>query len=108
LHLQVCLLQAKEDLSLLQHPVKVDGVFRTGTRGADPGVEVMLGSLGLDALDVTFHAHSLKSTLESHKSILPRSDGAFSTIQLPLSGKELLVHLSGHRHAWRRRRPTNR
>jgi hypothetical protein len=78
LHLQVCLLQAKEDLSLLQHPVKVDRMFRLRTRGTHPGVEVLLGSLSLDVLGVMFHAHPLKSVLGSRQ--------AFSTIQLPLSG----------------------
>jgi hypothetical protein len=96
LHLQVCLLQAKEDLSLLQHSIKVDGVFRPGTRGTHPGVDVLLGSLSLDALSVMFHAHPLKNTHESRQSILPHSDGALSIVQLPHSGKELLLQLGGH------------
>jgi hypothetical protein len=75
-----------------------------------PGVEVLLGSLSLDALGVMFCAHPLKGTLRSCQSILPCNDDAFSTAQLPLSGKELLLQPGGHHqrhhHAWRRRRPT--
>jgi hypothetical protein len=53
-------------------------------------MEVLLGSLGLDVLSVTFHEHPLKGALRSHQSNLPCSDGAFST-ELPLSVKELLL-----------------
>jgi hypothetical protein len=78
-------------MSLLQHPVEIDGMFRPGTRGAHPSIEVLLRSLGLDAHSVMFHAHSLKSVLKSRQCILPRGDDAFSTVQLPLLDKELLL-----------------
>jgi hypothetical protein len=38
---------------------------------------------------VLFHALLFKGTLKSHQSILPRCDGAFPAVQLPLPGKEL-------------------
>jgi hypothetical protein len=67
-------------MALLQHPIKVDGVFRPGTRGMHPTMVVLPGSLGLDVLSVTFHAHPPKGTLGTRQSILPCSDDAFSTV----------------------------
>jgi hypothetical protein len=45
-------------------------------------------------------SHSIrlsKGTLKGRQSILPCGDGTFPTIQLPLLGKELPLHLDGHR-----------
>jgi hypothetical protein len=61
------------------------------------GEDVMLDSVGSDATSVTFHAHLSKGTLKGCQSILPCGDGTFPTIQLPLLGKELPLHLDGHR-----------
>jgi hypothetical protein len=61
------------------------------------GKEVLLDSLGLDAIGVTFCAHLPKGVLKSRQSILLRSDGAFPVLQLPLLGKEPIVQLNGHR-----------
>jgi hypothetical protein len=66
LHLQVHLLQAKEDLEFLQCPTEVNELFRSGARGTRPGKEVMPGSLGLDPVGVTFYAHPPEGALESH------------------------------------------
>jgi hypothetical protein len=74
-------------------------LFRPINRGACPGNEVLLDGLGWDVLDITFRAHLPKGVCESCQSILPRGDGAFPAIQLPLSGKELLLQLTNyHRH----------
>jgi hypothetical protein len=91
-------------------------MFRPGTRGAHPGVEALLGRLGLDVLSITFQAHPLKGALRGHQSIHPHNDNTFSIVQLSLSlslsllGTELLLQLDGHRRhhrrAWRRRKPT--
>jgi hypothetical protein len=72
-------------------------LFRPGTTGMHLHKEVPLDSLGLDAIGITFCARLPKHTCESCQSILPRGDGAFSAIQLPLSSKELLLQLNGHR-----------
>jgi hypothetical protein len=85
----------KEDLAFHQHPTEVYELFRPGARGARLGKEVLLGNLGLDMLSVTFYAHHPKGMLESHQPILPRGDGAYPAIQLPLPGKELLLQLDG-------------
>jgi hypothetical protein len=69
-----------EDLALLQCLIEVDELFRPGTRGTHQGKVVLLGSLGLDALGNTFHAHPLNGALESRLSILPHDDGAFPAI----------------------------
>jgi hypothetical protein len=86
LHLQVCILQAKDDLVFLGHLAKMMELLRPGTRGVHPGKEVPLDSLSLDAL------------------------GAFPAIQLPPSVKELLLQLDSHRqhghHIKSRRCPT--
>jgi hypothetical protein len=42
-----------------------------------------------DATGFMFCVHLSKGTLKSRQSILPRGDGAFPTIQLPLLGKNL-------------------
>jgi hypothetical protein len=80
LHLQVHLLQAKEDLALLQHPVEVDGMFRPRTKGAHPGMVVLMGRLILDVLGIAFHAHHPKGALETCQSIIPCGDDAFSIV----------------------------
>jgi hypothetical protein len=99
LHLQVHLLQAKEDLALLQRPAEADELFRPGANGARPGV--LSGSLGLDVTGITFHTHPDKGTPERCQSILLCGDASFPTFQLPLPGKELFPPLDGrhqHRH----------
>jgi hypothetical protein len=58
--------------------------------------EVLLDSLGSDATGITFHVHLSKGTLKGHQSLLPHGDGTFSTIQLPLLGKEVLLQLDDH------------
>jgi hypothetical protein len=65
-HLQFHLQQAKDDLVLLQPPAEADELFRLGTKRAHPGKVVLLGSLVLDATDITFHVHPPKGTLECH------------------------------------------
>jgi hypothetical protein len=70
-----------DDLALLQHLVEVDGVFRHVTRGVCFGMVVMLGSLDLDALNVMFHSQPQKGALGIRKSILPRSNGAYTSRQ---------------------------
>jgi hypothetical protein len=62
--------------------VEVDALFRPRARGVRPGKEVLLGSLYLDVLDIMFYAHRPKGALESHLSIIPRSDGTFPAIKL--------------------------
>jgi hypothetical protein len=52
---------------------------------------ILLGSLGLDAVSITFQAHHPKGALGSHQSTLPCSNDAFSTVQLPLPSEELLL-----------------
>jgi hypothetical protein len=54
-------------------------------------------SLGSDTIDVMFHEHLSKGVLKGRQYILPRGDGTFPAIQLPLPGKELPLHLDGHR-----------
>jgi hypothetical protein len=97
LHLQVYLLQAKEDLAFLQCSAKMMELFRPGTRGTRTGNDVPLDSLNLDVFGITFCVCLPKRMCESHQSILPHEDGAFHAIQPPLSGKELLLQLNGHR-----------
>jgi hypothetical protein len=53
------------------------------------GKEVLLDSLSSDTIGIMFCAHLSKGVLKSGQSILPRNDGAFPAIQLPLPGKEL-------------------
>jgi hypothetical protein len=53
------------------------------------GKEELLDSLGSDATGITFCVHLSKGTLKGLQSILPRDDGTFLAIQLPLSSKEL-------------------
>jgi hypothetical protein len=62
-----------------------------------PSKEVLLDSLISDTLDITFRAHLPKGALESRQSILPRGDGTFPAIQLPLLGKEPLLQLDVQR-----------
>jgi hypothetical protein len=81
---------------LLQHPVEVDGVFKDGSKGTRSGKVVLLGSLSLDVLGVAVHACLSKGMLRSCQSILPRSNGIFPTVHLPLSGEELLTQLDSH------------
>jgi hypothetical protein len=73
-------------------------------------VVVRPGSLSLGILSFTLHAHPPQGVLKSHEPILPCSDGAFPTVQLPLPGEELHLQLVSQRqcchHTWRWRRPT--
>jgi hypothetical protein len=85
------------DLAFLQHPIEVDELFRPGTRGARPSKEALLDNLYLDVHGITFCVHLAKGALEICQSILLRGDGTFPTIQLPISGKEMLLQLDGHR-----------
>jgi hypothetical protein len=64
LHLQVCLLQAKEDLAFLQRLVEVSELFGPRARDVRLGEEVMLDSLSLNVIDVTFPEHLSKGTLK--------------------------------------------
>jgi hypothetical protein len=61
-----------------------------------PSEVVLLDSLSLGALGVTFHARLPKGPLKSHQPIFPRNDGAFPTVQLPLLGNELHPQLIQH------------
>jgi hypothetical protein len=88
-HLQVRLLQAKEDLAFLQHLIEVDELFGPRTRDIHVGEELLLDSLGSDVTGVTFHDHLSKGALRGCQSVLPRGDGTFPAIHLPLSGMEL-------------------
>jgi hypothetical protein len=95
LHLYVRVLQGQEDLAFLQRPVEVDEMFRPGARGARLGKEVLLESFSLDILGIMFYVHPPKGALEICQSVLPRGDGAFHAIQLPIPGKELFLQLDG-------------
>jgi hypothetical protein len=110
LHLQLHLLQAKEDLALIQRAVEANELFRLGTKGTHPGKVVLLGSLILAMTRITFQAHPPKGMLEHRQSILPCGDGSLPTFQLSPLDKELLPKLNDRRQhryrAWRRRRPT--
>jgi hypothetical protein len=64
MHLQVHLLQSKEDLVLLQCLAKADELFRQRTKEACSTKVVLLGSLGLDVTGIAFHVHPTKGTLE--------------------------------------------
>jgi hypothetical protein len=68
-------------------------LFRSGTRGVRQGKEVPSDSISLDALSITFCVRHPRHISECYQSILPHGDGAFSAIQLPLSGKVLLLQL---------------
>jgi hypothetical protein len=57
----------------------------------------LLDSLSLGAFDVALHAGPPKGVLRSRETIFPRNDGAFPTVQLLLSGEELLLQLLHHR-----------
>jgi hypothetical protein len=52
-------------------------------------LEVEARSLGLAERSIMVHAHPPQGTFKSHQPIIPRSDGAFPTVQLPLLGEEL-------------------
>jgi hypothetical protein len=64
-------------------------LFGPRTRGACLGKEVLLDRLVSDMTGIMFYSHLSKGALKSHKSILPRGDGAFPTIKLPLLGMKL-------------------
>jgi hypothetical protein len=57
----------------------------------------MLDSLSSDATDITFRVHLFEGALKSRQPILPRGDGAFLAIQLPLLSKVLPLQHDGHR-----------
>jgi hypothetical protein len=87
---------------LLQNPVEVKGAPTAGRKSACLGHIVSPDCLDSGVLIVTFSACPSYSAPERHQSILPCGDGAFPAIQLPLSGKELLLQLNdqcrrGHR-----------
>jgi hypothetical protein len=44
---------------------------------------------------ITFRAHLSKGALKGCQSIVPRGDGTFHAIQLPILGKELPLQLDG-------------
>jgi hypothetical protein len=75
----------------LQCPIEVDELFGPGARDMRLGEEVLLDSLSSNVTDVTFCEHLSKGTLKGCQSILPRGDGTFLAIQLPLPGKELTL-----------------
>jgi hypothetical protein len=77
--------------------VEVGELFGPGARDAHLGEEVLLDNLGSGATDVTFCEHLSKGMLNGRQSILPRGDGTFPAIQLPLLSKELPLELDGHR-----------
>jgi hypothetical protein len=52
---------------------------------------ILLDSLGLCALNISFQAWPSKGELKSYQPIFPRNDGPFPAVQLPLLGKELLL-----------------
>jgi hypothetical protein len=89
LHLQVHLQQAKEDLAFLQHPVEADELFGHGTRGTHLGKEVLLDSHDSNVTGTMFRVQLSKGVLKSCQSIIPRGDGTFPAIQLPLLDKNL-------------------
>jgi hypothetical protein len=66
LHLQVCILLAKEDLAFLQRPIKVNELFGPEARDACLGKEVMLDSLGLNTIGVTFREYLSRGVLKGH------------------------------------------
>jgi hypothetical protein len=80
LHLQVRLLQAKKDLVFLQCLIEVDELCRPGARDARLGEEVLLDSLGSDAIAIMLRAHLSKGVLKCYQSILPHGDGTFPAI----------------------------
>jgi hypothetical protein len=96
-HLQVRLLEAKEDLTFLQCPVEVGELFGPVARDTHLGEGVLLDSLNSDVTCVMFRVHLSKGALKGHQSILPCGNGTFSAIQLPLLGKELPLQLDDHR-----------
>jgi hypothetical protein len=73
LHIQVHLLQEKEDLALLQCLTEADELFRLGTKGAHPGKVVLLGSLSLDVVGIVFRVHPPSSHSVMSPSLLPSS-----------------------------------
>jgi hypothetical protein len=52
-------------------------------------LEVEAHSLGLGEHSIMVHAHPPQGTFRSRQPIIPCSDGAFPTVQLPLLGEEL-------------------
>jgi hypothetical protein len=102
LHLQVYLVQAKEDMTFLQCPAEANELFGPGARSTHLGKEVLPDTLGSDATGIPFHVHLSKGALKSHQSILPRGDCAFPALQLPLLGKKLPLQLDDHRISSRR------
>jgi hypothetical protein len=96
--------------SILQHPIEVNGVLGARSKGAYPSDVVLPGSLGLGALGIMFHVDPPNGKLGSQQPILPCSNGAFPTVQVPLTSEELLPQLVCHRRCchctWRRRRST--
>jgi hypothetical protein len=73
----------------LQRPVEVGEPFGHGTSDARLRREVFLDNLCSNVTDITFRMHLSKGVLKSSQSILPRGDGAFPAVQLPLPGKKL-------------------
>jgi hypothetical protein len=76
LHLQVHLLQAKEDLAFHQCLIEVDELLGPRTRGTRLGKGVLLDNHGLDMTGITFHTHLSKGTLKSpnpssHAAMVP-------------------------------------
>jgi hypothetical protein len=95
-HLQIHFLQTEEGCTFLQHPAKGIQSSRPGTRGAHLVGEVPPDGVRTGVTSITFHACFLKRTSKGRQSFLPRDDGTFSAIKLPLPSKELLLQLDVH------------
>jgi hypothetical protein len=89
LHLQVDLLQARNDFAILQHLAKVDELLGLATGGAHLGEEIPLGNIGTDTTSVTFCIGLPMRVREGSQSFIPHDDGTLSAIQLPLLSKTL-------------------
>jgi hypothetical protein len=70
--------------------------FKLGVGDVHLRIIVTPDAIRVGVTSVVFHARIPDHVREGHQALLPRNDGALSTIKLLPSSKELLLQLDNH------------
>jgi hypothetical protein len=90
-HLQIHLLQPQEGGALIQPPMKGFVPFGSRAKSGYLGEVVTPSDTHVGATGVTSCTRLPERVGGDQQALLPRDDGALSAVQLPFSGKELLL-----------------
>jgi hypothetical protein len=88
LHPQIRFLHMEEGCTFLQCPAKGVELYGLGIGGTHLGREVLSDDVRVGVTSVMFCASLPKRMSKGRQSFLPRDDGTFSAVKLPLPSKE--------------------